>query len=152
MNEICGLENTGENSLLLKLLGAAQRAEGRVESALAGIGLSLAKLSVLNHLVQSDEPLPLGQLAGRLSCVKSNMTQLVDRLETEGLVVRVDDPGDRRSVRAALTDEGRRRHTAGTRILQEQELQLVEAFSADEREPFAAFLERLSLSEEARSA
>jgi DNA-binding MarR family transcriptional regulator len=144
VNESCGLENTGQNSLLRTLLGAAQRAEGRVESALAGIGLSLAKLSVLNHLVQAGEMLPLGQLAGRLSCVKSNMTQLVDRLETDGLVVRVADPADRRSVRAAITDEGRRRHADGTRILEEQEIQLVEAFSTGEREQFVGFLHRLS--------
>lgn len=146
VNESCGLENTGQNSLLLRLLGAAQRAEGRVEGALAGIGLSLAKLSVLNHLVQSSEPLPLGQLAGRLSCVKSNMTQLVDRLESEGLVVRVDDPADRRSVRASITEEGRRRHADGTRILEQQEIHLVEAFRGDERGQLAGLLERLSTS------
>ena len=34
------------------------------------------------------------------------MTQLVDRLEADGLVRRVADPTDRRSVKAEITDEG----------------------------------------------
>jgi DNA-binding MarR family transcriptional regulator len=41
------------------------------------------------------------------------MTQLVDRLEGDGLVKRVDDPMDRRGVKAAITEEGRARHSAG---------------------------------------
>ena len=46
---------------------------------------SAHKLAALHHLTQAGESLPLGQLAERLSCVKSNVTQLVDRLEADGL-------------------------------------------------------------------
>ena len=55
----------------------------------------------------------LGELASRLSCVRSNMTQLVDRLEAEGLARRVDDPEDRRGVKAEITALGRQRQAAG---------------------------------------
>ncbi len=140
MNEDCGPGIKGSNSLLNALLRAAHRIEAHIESALADGGLSLAKLSVLDHLVQGGEPLPLGQLAGRISCVKSNMTQLIDRLETDGLVARVADPEDRRSVRAAITDEGRRRHAAGVRILVEQEQELLKGFKAAERKQLTELL------------
>jgi DNA-binding MarR family transcriptional regulator len=53
-----------------------------------------------------------------------NMTQLVDRLEADRLVERVSAPTDRRSVRAALTEEGWRRHAEGVRILEEMETRL----------------------------
>jgi DNA-binding MarR family transcriptional regulator len=49
--------------------------------------------------------------------VKSNVTQLVDRLESDGLVRREADPGDRRSIRAVVTDSGRDRHVAGSQAL-----------------------------------
>jgi DNA-binding MarR family transcriptional regulator len=45
--------------------------------------------------------------------VRSNITQLVDRLEADGLVRRVNDPSDRRSVRAELTELGVERQAAG---------------------------------------
>ncbi len=98
---------------MLSLFGAAHMWEDRLESALAAVGLSVAKLGVLTQLIDATEPLPLSELAARLSCVRSNMTQLVDRLESEGLVRRVHDAADRRSVRAAVTRLGEERQAAG---------------------------------------
>ena len=62
--------------------------------------------------------MPLRLLAEQCSCVRSNITQLVDRLEAEKLVRRADDPKDRRSILAELTPEGRSRHAAGLRALE----------------------------------
>jgi DNA-binding MarR family transcriptional regulator len=70
---------------------------------------------VLSKLAEAGGPLALSDLAARLSCVRSNMTQLVDRLEADGLVRRVDDAADRRSVRAELTPLGQKRQAAGAR-------------------------------------
>ncbi len=111
-------------ALLHCLMQAAAVVEARLEEAVATSGLSLAKLGVLQHLVEAGEPLPLGQLAERFACVKSNVTQLVDRLEAEGLVVRSTDPLDRRIVLAVITPEGRRRfeEAALARTRAEQEL------------------------------
>src|SRR5512135_1706738 len=91
-----------ESALFQRLLHAAALAEARVEGMLAPYELSLAKLGVLDALAQANEPLPLGQLAERIACVRSNVTQLVDRLEEDGLVRRESDSADRRVTRAAL--------------------------------------------------
>src|SRR5713101_6008612 len=88
---------------LLSLLHTAYAAQAEVESKLGVVGLSLAKLLALKALSDAGESLPLGQLAERLSCVKSNITQLVDRLEADGFVARKADPGDRRTRLAVLT-------------------------------------------------
>ena len=143
MNEICGLEDVGTDPLVRTLLGAAQRLQLRVETALGASGLSLTKLGILHHLVQAGEPVQLSRLADRISCVKSNITQLVDRLETEGLVKRVSDPGDRRSVRAEITGQGRERYESGAKILGEQEESLLRCLYDEEREQLAKLLERL---------
>jgi DNA-binding MarR family transcriptional regulator len=45
------------------------------------------------------------------------MTQLMDRLEAEGLVRRLANPADRRIVRAELTKLGKQRATAGARVI-----------------------------------
>ena len=90
------------------MLHASSVLESRVEARLSEVGLSLAKLAALHHLTEAGESLPLGQLAERLACVKSNVTQLVDRLEADGLVSRTSDPNDRRSRLAVLTEPGER--------------------------------------------
>ncbi len=143
MNEICDLGNQGRSRLCGLLMSASQRVEARLEAALADTGLSLAKLGVLDHLVRAGTPLPLGRLAERRSCVKSNMTQLVDRLEADGLVKRVNDPEDRRSVLASITPEGRRRYEMGGRAIAAQEQELLRSFDRSERKQLTDFLQRL---------
>ena len=101
------------DTTIFSLLHAAHALEDKLEETLNKVGLSTPKYSVLNELSSAGNPLSLSDLAARLSCVRSNMTQLVDRLEGDGLVKRVDDPADRRGVKAAITDEGRARHAAG---------------------------------------
>ena len=91
------------------VLHAARTLEAKLEAACDRAELSMAKFSVLSELVAAGEPLALGELAERLSCVRSNMTQLVDRLEADGLVRRVSCPTDRRSVKAEISDTGRAR-------------------------------------------
>lgn len=102
---------------LVPLLEAARAVEERLEKRLDGVGLSKGKLKVLTKLVEAGDPLPLSALAERCRCVRSNVTQLVDRLEAEGLVRRVDDPTDRRSILAELTKEGKERQVSGERLL-----------------------------------
>jgi DNA-binding MarR family transcriptional regulator len=101
--------------LLLGLLQAARSVQDRLESTLEAIGLSCAKYQALDALVQAGEPLALSELAGCLKCVRSNVTQLADRLEADGLVRRVDDPSDRRAIRAVVTPLGIERHAAGAK-------------------------------------
>lgn len=127
----------------IELLRAAHRVTEALEAALEPLGLSLAKLGALSKLVDAGEPLPLSTLAARCACVRSNITQLVDRLEAEGLVARADDPRDRRSVRAALTEEGRRRQAAGVRALEKAEREMLAHVSRPKQEALLELLQAL---------
>ncbi len=71
-------------------------------------GLSEGRLAVLFRLYRCGD-LPLGDLADALDYTPRNITGLVDHLERDGLVERVPDPNDRRSIKARLTDSGRER-------------------------------------------
>lgn len=96
--------------LFLKI---ARALEERLDAALEEADLSLAKYSAIKHLALAGEPLALGDLASRMICGRSNITQLVSRLTGDGLVERLEDPRDRRSVRAALTPLGAERQAQG---------------------------------------
>lgn len=130
-------------ALTFQMLGAVHELEARLESALGGVGLSLGKLNVLAKLAAAGEPLPLGALAERCSCVKSNITQLVDRLEGDRLVERISDPGDRRSVLAALTPEGRAHHDEAVRLVAETERQVFGGLTEADRAMLAQLVGRL---------
>jgi DNA-binding MarR family transcriptional regulator len=131
------------NDIAFRVIGAAHEVEGRLEGALGAVGLSLAKLNVLKAHADTDEPLPLSHLADRCCCVRSNITQLVDRLEAERLVERLPDPADRRSVRAALTPAGRERHAEAVRIVGETERQVFAGLGEEDRQALARLLGRL---------
>ncbi|WAZ21476.1 MarR family transcriptional regulator [Streptomyces cinnabarinus] len=75
------------------------------ESAAAEHALTGAQARLLGLLTL--EPLPMRKLAQRLKCEPSNVTGIVDRLESRGLVERRADPADRRVKVAAATNEGR---------------------------------------------
>jgi len=139
MNE----KERGKPAGLFTLLHAAGVAGDHVETKLAAVGLSLAKLAALSALREAGESLPLSRLAERLSCVKSNITQLVDRLETDGLVSRADDPHDRRSRLAVMTSAGRKACEAGTRVQQQAERALLSDLSAAERRQLAVLMAKL---------
>ena len=131
---------TGE---LFSLLHAAEAVQSRVDGALAEIGLSLPKLAALAQLHAAGESMPLGELAAKLSCVKSNVTQLVDRLEADGFVSRAPDPNDRRSRLAVLTSAGRKAFEAGTRVQQQAEREAFGNLTAEESHQLQALIEKL---------
>ena len=128
---------------LIAILHAAHAAGDEVEAKLNEIGLSWPKLSALRVLADAGESLPLGQLAERLSCVKSNITQLVDRLEAEGFVARQPDPRDRRTKLAALTAVGRKAVKEGTRVQQAAEREVLGRLTRDEAQQLSALLAKM---------
>jgi DNA-binding MarR family transcriptional regulator len=134
-----GAQRTG----LFAVLHASSVLESRLEARLSDVGLSLAKLAALNRLTEAGESLPLGQLAERLSCVKSNVTQLVDRLEADGLVSRTGDPNDRRSRLAVLTDAGRIAYARGSEIQIQAERDLFGVLTQDEADKLHELLAKL---------
>jgi DNA-binding MarR family transcriptional regulator len=73
----------------------------------AELQLSPAQCHVL-HLIEPGRPVPMGQLADTLACDASNVTGLVDRLESRGLVRRRPSPEDRRVKVLDLTPTGAR--------------------------------------------
>src|SRR5947209_18347631 len=90
--------------LLMKFF-FAQR--GRLSPSGAARDLSPIQCHVL-HLIEPGRPLPMSRLADTLSCDASNVTGLIDRLESRGLVRRQPSPGDRRVKVITLTPIGSR--------------------------------------------
>ncbi len=94
-------------------------------------GLTEGRLGVLFRLYRCGDT-PLGDLADDLESTPRNITGLVDHLERDGLVERVPDSEDRRSVRARLTEAGRVQIEAIWKEGLEHQFEVVEGFSKDD--------------------
>ncbi len=75
---------------------------------IAGSGLTARMAEVVEHLAGAG-PLTVGELALHLGIGRATATELIDRLETKGVVERMRDERDQRRVFVWLTKEGRRR-------------------------------------------
>ncbi len=94
---------------VVELIGAVvARYHEEYDRAAAEHSLTGAQARVLGLL--SLEPLPMRKIAVRLKCEPSNVTGIIDRLETRGLVERRPDPADRRVKLAAATETVGARH------------------------------------------
>jgi len=90
--------------LLLKFF-FSQRAD--LPALAAEFDLSPAQCHVL-RLIEPGRPIPMGRLAETLACDASNVTGLVDRLESRGLIRRHPSVADRRVKVLDLTPVGAR--------------------------------------------
>ncbi len=118
-----------DRQLMFSVINAGRAIEQRLEEALARAGLSLAKFMALTHLVEAGEPLSLSEFAKKMACVRSNITQLMDRLEADDLVRRMEDPRDRRAVRAAVTRLGVERQAAGAKEMARVQAELAKTLN-----------------------
>ena len=131
------------DTTIFSVIHAAHALEEKLEDALEKAELSMPKFSVLNELVSAGEALSLGELASRLSCVRSNMTQLVDRLEADGLVKRVACPTDRRSVKAEITEAGRARQSDGSKEVTRLQEEVAASVPVEDRATLVRLLAHL---------
>lgn len=90
------------------IMRAQQIVLARVDEALKPFGLTFARYEALVLLTFSRRgSLPLGKMGERLMIHPTSVTNIVDRLEGQGLVRRVEHPTDRRTTLCEITDEGR---------------------------------------------
>lgn len=107
----------------------------------AELELSPAQCHLLN-LIEPGRPMPMGQLAGALSCDASNVTGLVDRLESRGLIQRRPSEQDRRVKVLSLTPLGARLRAALIERMTAPPANL-DRLSAEEQRALVKLLRRL---------
>ena len=98
-----------ELRLWLRLLTCSNLIDGRVRRGLRDqFDITLPRFDLLAQLDRAPGGLTLSELSRRLMVSNGNVTGLVERLATEGLIESRAHEGDRRSQRVRLTDAGKR--------------------------------------------
>jgi MarR family transcriptional regulator for hemolysin len=107
------------------LLPLARRWRAEADRAVAGLGLSHASGWVLLHVGRLGDNVRQSDLAATLDMQGPSLVRLIDRLESDTLVSRQPEAGDRRINRISLTPAGRalvERIEAALRILRDEML------------------------------
>ena len=109
-----------------------------------GLGISRARYTVLRTLYfAKGNRMPQNEIGREMSVSKTNVTNLIDGLEKDGLVIRVTNPVDRRVTYAQLTPEGEELCAAlmpeMTKFMQE----VCNGFTTEEKALFREFLFRV---------
>jgi len=95
--------------LWLRLLTCTHLIETHVRKALAKeFKTTLPRFDLMAQLERAPHGLQMGELSRRMLVTGGNITGIVDQLERGGLLVRTEDPADRRAYLVKLTKEGRR--------------------------------------------
>jgi DNA-binding MarR family transcriptional regulator len=113
------------------------------EPLLRAHGLSMWGYSVLTHLAKEPGINQLG-LATAIGYDKSRLIALLDGLVEDGLVVREQDPADRRNRLVRLTPAGEARLSAVRADIRSMEEELLGEFTAAERRSLISILTRLA--------
>jgi DNA-binding MarR family transcriptional regulator len=140
--DVSALAVTGRVMRIARLL------EKHRETVLAEYGLNVWSFDVLATLKRQGSPYQLKptDLYGLLMLSSGAMTNRIDRLEEDGVVVRLRDPDDRRSVIVQLTPKGIELMDTVIPVLFEKEKQFLEQFTKTETQTFTKLLRRFLLS------
>ena len=93
--------------LWLRLLTCTLTIEGTVRARLRErFATTLPRFDLMAQLERHPEGLKMNALSRLLMVTGGNVTAIVDQLEREGLVERLDEPADRRAFRIRLTRAG----------------------------------------------
>lgn len=102
-------EHTQALRLWLRMLACANLIEGQVRSRLRHqFDITLPRFDLMSQLERTPEGLKMGELSRRMMVTGGNVTGITDQLVSEGLVLRQDNPHDRRAYIVKLTPEGRK--------------------------------------------
>lgn len=102
-------DHKAELRLWLRLLATNTLIETEVRRRLReNFMVTLPRFDLMAQLERKPHGMTLGELSQRMMVTNGNVTGLVDRLVTEGVITRTRQKSDRRSHIVSMTEKGRR--------------------------------------------
>ena len=128
----------------LRLLTCTQLIERQVRSRLREqFGSTLPRFDLMSQLERHRDGLKMNELSRLLMVTGGNITAIVDQLETEGLVERLDHAEDRRAFRIRLTRAGERSFAEMARVHEEWVVELLAGLSRREQDDLLKLLAKV---------
>ena len=138
-----GEEPARPMAAVTSIMRAQQVLMARLNDLLRPLGLTFPRYEALMLLsFTRTGALPLGKIGERLQVHRTSVTNIVDKLEADGLVRRVPHAEDRRATLAEITDAGRDTARRATAALNAAAFG-IDALGDDDQEAVTALLRAL---------
>ncbi len=131
------IDRLNETSLMI-----GYHARRMIENELAHFGLTSAQFALLKCLKRCRDHTTVTALAEHTHQVPPTVTNMLNRLEERGLVLRQRDPDDRRNQHVSLTPAGEDIIQQFTSYKREQVAQFLQTMSREERKTLLTLLQR----------
>ena len=130
--------------LWLRLLTCTMTIEGRVRARLRDrFAITLPRFDLMAQLERQRDGLKMNELSRMMMVTGGNITAIVDQLEREGLVERLDHAEDRRAFRIRLTRAGERSCAEMARAHEEWVVELLAGLSRREQDDLLKLLAKV---------
>jgi MarR family 2-MHQ and catechol resistance regulon transcriptional repressor len=128
----------------LVLWKAAKAVEKVDRASIAQTGLGLSDFTIMEALLHKG-PLPINRIGEKVLLTSGSMTAAVNRLESKGLVTRIQDPSDGRCCYVHLTKKGRQMIQAAYAEHEKNLEKIASVLSDNERKELVRLLKKIGL-------
>lgn len=131
-----------EDCIFFQLSKASQKGARFWSQKVACLNLTAVQAMVMRFLHDRDE-ITSAELGVRTDLDSATLTGILDRLESAGLVARLPNPDDRRSIRVHLTARGRETGLQVVKFMEEANAEFVKGLSGEEERSLRSTLQKI---------
>lgn len=115
---------------------------------LSEYGITPGQLTVIKEIYyhkgsKEESGISPACIADRIDCDRPTVSGIIDRMETQGLILRLQNPEDKRSCMIKLTEKAVENLNELNRINREHQERILDGFSEEETVLFKNFLHRV---------
>ena len=122
------MEDVNKELLIERVLETSEKAFLKMTPLMSqewlNLSLTMSQLRVLS-ILSNNESVRMSVIASDLGVSLPAVTGVVDNLVEQGMVVRLDQPGDRRVVLCALSEKGQKLMSRMWRVYQDQHREML---------------------------
>jgi DNA-binding MarR family transcriptional regulator len=130
------------NEVVDALVYAAHRVRNNADTQLRACGLSFPSYKLMRELENSDRS--MREMSDLLHISPRTVTDMIDGLETRGLVARSPHPSDRRVTLLRLTVEGRQQLTVAAAVAEQASQAAVADLSPQDQRALRKLLDQVA--------
>ncbi|MEG1993070.1 MAG: MarR family transcriptional regulator [Acetivibrio sp.] len=104
--------------------------------------INQGQINILYQLWKKDN-ITISELSKSTNLANTSLTTMLERLERQGYLMRVNNPKNRREIRLILTDKCKEREDKYTQVLEVMQRVNFNGFSEEEEKQMRSYLERM---------
>jgi len=125
------------------LIKGSRQLRNKLDNALKEFDITAAQFSVLKQIQLSGQPITAAEIAQRLGSDRPTISGIINRLEKKGIVVKVDNPEDKRSSYLQIDKESNQLVDRITNISHRLNADIFSIYSDEEASQLLEMIHRL---------